>query len=110
MSMEGNNTRPANAARGEASITLDGRTCVLRPSFEALVAAEEELGSLFALVERASSGALTIAEMAGLIWHCLPPDHRPDRAAVGQAVIGMGLVEAARPIRTILAQVLKGGA
>jgi hypothetical protein len=34
-------------------LLVDGSTVVLRPSFEALVAAEEELGPLFALVERA---------------------------------------------------------
>ena len=40
----------ANAARGEAAIVVDGESLVLRPSFAALVAAEEELGPLFAFV------------------------------------------------------------
>ena len=101
-------TQPANPIRGEASIALAGRQYILRPSFAALVAAEEELGSLFAMVERASNGVLTGAEMSALIWHCLPSDARPEREQVGEAMMAMGLVEASKPVRAIFAQVLKG--
>ena len=94
--------------RGEASIALAGRQYILRPSFAALVAAEDELGSLFAMVERASSGALTVAEMAALVWHCLPTDARPKRELVGEALMSMGLVQASNPVRAIFTQVLKG--
>jgi hypothetical protein len=97
-----------NPLRGECSLTVGGAAFVLRPSFEQLVLAEAELGSLFALVERAAQGALTIAEMTALLWHCLPADGRPDRAAVGQAVLAMGLVAATQPVRAVLAQVLQG--
>lgn len=103
-------SRPANALRGEANFTIAGKAYVLRPSFENLIAAEEELGSLFALVERASSGALALAEMAALIWHCLPGEERPDRESVGRAVLASGLVKATVPVRAILAQVLQGEA
>jgi hypothetical protein len=48
----------ANPYRGEASLDVAGEKLVLRPTFGALVAAEEELGSLFELVERAAAGAL----------------------------------------------------
>ncbi|MCR9180014.1 MAG: gene transfer agent family protein [Erythrobacteraceae bacterium] len=98
----------ANALRGEAALVIAGVDHVLRPSFENLVLAEAELGSLFGLVERASQGALTLADIAALLWHCLPADNRPDRGVVGQAVVGMGLVAATRPVRAILAQVLQG--
>jgi len=98
----------ANPHRGETSIVIGGRSYVLRPSFEALVAAEEELGSLFALVERASEGQLSIAQMAALVWHCLPAAERPERRTVGDALLEMGLIKATQPVRTILAQVLKG--
>lgn len=103
-------SRPPNALRGETSITVEGRELILRPSFENLVAAEEELGSLFALVERASGGELTLKEIAALLWHCLPVDQRPDRSALGSAVLAMGLVQATAPVRAILAEVLKGEA
>jgi hypothetical protein len=98
----------ANALRGEAGLVIAGVDHVLRPSFENLVLAEAELGSLFGLVERASQGALTLADIAALLWHCLPADNRPDRGVVGQAVVSMGLVAATRPVRAILAQVLQG--
>ena len=100
----------ANPLRGECTLAVGGVTYVLRPSFEKLVLAEAELGSLFALVERAASGALTLTEMAALLWHCLPDEGRPERIAVGQAVLGMGLVDATQPVRAVLAQVLQGEA
>ncbi len=98
----------ANALRGEAELIIDRQSYILRPTFEALVAAEEELGSLFSLVERASQGALSITEITALLWHCLPSNTRPSREALGRCVIAMGLLEATKPIRKILAQVLKG--
>lgn len=103
-------TRGANPLRGEGTLTVAGVTHVLRPTFENLVLAEAELGSLFALVERAAAGALTLTEMTALLWHCLPGENRPDRIAVGQAVLAMGLVGATAPVRTVLAQVLQGEA
>ena len=103
-------TRPANPARGETELTVGDQTHILRPSFEALVAAEQEIGSLFALVERASEGVLTLAEITALLWHCLPVDDRPPRDEVGKAVLALGLVAATRPVRSILAQVLQGQA
>jgi hypothetical protein len=99
-----------NPLRGESKLAVSGVSYVLRPSFENLVLAEAELGSLFALVERAAGGALTLTEMTALLWHCLPSDNRPERVAVGQAVLAMGLVGATAPVRAVLAQVLQGEA
>jgi hypothetical protein len=101
-------TRPPNTLRGEASLRIGDRDWLLRPSFENLVAAEEELGSLFALVERASSGSLSLSEITALLWHCLPADDRPAREQVGATIMAMGLVQATAPVRAILAQVLQG--
>ncbi len=103
-------TRAANPLRGEGEFTVQGRRLLLRPSFENLIAAEEELGSLFALVERASDGGITLAEITGLLWHCTDSNPRPDREAIGKAVLEMGLVGATKPVRAILAQVLQGQA
>ncbi len=61
----------ANPVRGEAALRVGGAELVVRPSFQALVAAEGELGPLFELVERAGEGKLSLAEAAALIWHCL---------------------------------------
>ncbi len=100
---------PANPARGEASLTLGGERLVVRPSFAALVAAEEELGPLFALVERAAAGALTLAEMVALFWHCLR--ERPEgltRERLGEAMVEGGLVAATPLLKLLIGQILKG--
>lgn len=101
-------SRPANALRGEAAIIILGRARLLRPSFAALVAAEEELGPLFALVERAGRGELRLAEMAALFWHCLAEQDGVSREQMGEAVLAIGLAEAAKPLRVLLGQILQG--
>ena len=98
----------ANALRGEAELVIGGVAHVLRPSFSALVEAEEELGGLFALVERAGAGQLRLAEMAALFWHCLTERDGVTRETVGEAVITAGLAAASKPLRSLLAQILQG--
>jgi hypothetical protein len=97
-----------NPLRGEAAIDIDGRERVLRPTFAALVAAEEELGSLFALVERAGEGRLRLAELASLFWHCLAERDGVTRDEVGEAVAALGLAAASKPLRVLLRQILQG--
>ena len=102
-------TAAANAARGEAALRVAGEPLVLRPSFAALVAAEEELGPLFALVERAAAGRLSLAEMVALFWHCRhdAPD-RLTREALGDAVVAVGVAAATPVLKVLLRQVLAG--
>ena len=100
--------RPANPLRGEAAIAISGRDHVLRPTLAALVAAEEELGSLFALVERAGEGRLRLAELAALFWHCLTDRDGVTREQVGEAVAAQGLAASAKPLRALLQQILQG--
>jgi len=98
-----------NPARGEAALTVAGETLTLRPSFAALVAAEGELGPLFALVERAAEGGLALHEMVALFWHCLA--ERPEgltRARLGEAVAAGGLARATPVLRVLLCQILQG--
>ncbi|AUW59211.1 hypothetical protein C1T17_15060 [Sphingobium sp. SCG-1] len=100
----------ANAARGEALLRVGEASLVVRPSFAALVAAEAELGPLFALVERAAAGELRLSEMAGLFWHCL--EARPEgltRDDLGEAVVAGGMAAAMPVLRCVLRQVLAGG-
>lgn len=103
-------SKPANILRGEASIQIGGRPHLLRPSFAALVAAEDELGPLFALVERAGQGELRLAEMAALFWHCLAERGAITREQVGEAVLALGLAEASKPLRVLLGEILRGRA
>jgi hypothetical protein len=98
-----------NPARGEAAVTVAGETLTLRPSFEALVAAEEELGSLFALVERAAAGGLKLGEIVGLFWHCLAATPEGlTRERLGAAIAEQGLAKATPVLRVLLGQILQG--
>lgn len=99
---------PANPHRGEASLAVAGMDRKLRPSFAALVAAEEELGPLFALVERAGSGQLRLGEMAALFWHCLAATEGLTREQLGEAVAELGLAACAKPLRALFGQILQG--
>lgn len=99
----------ANPVRGEAAILVAGEALTLRPSFAALVAAEEELGPLFALVERAAEGRLKLAEIAALFWHCVaerPADCTRER--IGAAVAEAGLARATPALKALLTQILQG--
>ena len=103
-------TRGPNQARGEAALDIAGRPHLLRPTFAALVAAEEELGPLFALVERAGGGQLRLAELAALFWHCLAEREGLGREAIGEAEMHAGLAGCAGPLRALLGQNLQGRA
>lgn len=95
--------------RGEAELRVGEKMYVLRPSFAALVAAEAELGPLFALVERAADARLGLGELATLFWHCV--QDRPEtltRDAVGEAVIAQGLAAVTPALRVLLGQILQG--
>ena len=102
--------RSANTYRGEATLIVAGAPRLLRPSFAALVAAEDELGPLFALVERAGAGQFRLAEMAALFWHCLASRDDLTRDDVGSAVLQQGLAQASKPLRVLLGQILQGEA
>lgn len=99
----------ANPHRGEASLRVGGETLLLRPSFSALVAAEQELGPLFELVERASEGKLALAEIAALFDHLSAG--RPaaiTRDRIGEAIVETGLSGISPALRLVLGQILKG--
>lgn len=102
-------TATANPHRGETSLEVGGAERLLRPSFAALVAAEEELGPLFALVERAGAGELKLSEMAALFWHCLADRDGVSREDLGEAIARLGLAACVKPLRVLLGQVLQGG-
>ena len=99
----------ANPARGECALRIDGCDLVLRPSFAALVAAEGELGPLFALVERAAEGRLSLGELVALLWHCLRDlPEGMTRERLGEAVVQLGLAKVTPVLRVLLGQILAG--
>ena len=98
----------ANPVRGEAALPVDGARLLIRPTFARLVAAEGELGPLFALVERAADGRLTLAETAGLLWHCLDEPDGVTREQVGEVIATLGLARTAPVLKCVLQQILAG--
>jgi hypothetical protein len=100
----------ANPYRGEASLAVGGETLVIRPSFGALVATEQELGPLFGLVDRAADGKLGIGEVAALFDH-LSREGRPasiDRTRIGEAIVEQGLAGISPTLKQVLGQILQG--
>ena len=102
-------SRSPNPYRGEASLQVAGETLIMRPSFGALVAAEEELGSLFGLVERASEGKLALSEIAALFDHLSRERSKAiTRERIGEAIVEKGLAGVTPVLRLILGQILQG--
>lgn len=97
----------ANPARGEVALLVDGQALVVRPSFAALVAFEEEAGSLLGFVERVGAGELRLAEVAALFWHCLA-DRSVSRERVGAAIVEGGLAAMTPKVSAIVRQILQG--
>lgn len=79
----------------------------LRPTFTALVAVEAELGPLFAIVERAAEGRLSLTEMVALFWHCRTQDDLR-REVFADAIVAGGLSAATPALRIVLSQILQG--
>lgn len=98
----------ANPMRGEAALEIGGETLRLRASFAALVAAEQELGPLFELVERAADGKLSLGDLVALFWHCLVDRDAMTREAFGEAVIAVGLAKVTPALKAMLQQILAG--
>lgn len=102
-------SEPANRLRGEAELMIERERIVLRPTFAALVAAEEELGSLFDLVERAAGGRLLLAEIVTLFWHVVRD--RPEsltRETLGEGMMALGLAGVTPALKILLRQILSG--
>ena len=101
-------TGAANRARGEAILSTKNAAFMLRPSFAALVAAEEELGPLFEMVERAASGSLKLSEIVALFWHCLAAQEAISRDDFSDAVAEAGLAATTPALKILLGQILGG--
>lgn len=103
--------RTANPYRGEISLELAGQRHVLRPSFEALVAIEQERGSLLAMIERASAGTLMLDDIVTVLWACMRAGGSDyDKAMVGRRVVETGIAAATPAFRDLLTMALTGQA
>lgn len=98
----------ANPVRGEVALPLSSGTRILRPTFAALVAAEGEIGSLLAVLDRAGAGDLRLGDLGPLFWHAL--DGRPetgDRAAFEAELLEMGMAALMEPYRQLLRAIFR---
>jgi hypothetical protein len=90
-------------------LNVGNQLIAFRPSYAALVAAEADIGSLFALVECASSGRLKMHDMIALLWHC-----RVDTPATltfdafGALCLEAGLSQITPVFRQLIEQALGG--
>ncbi len=100
---------PANVLRGEVPLRLCSSTLALRPTFSALVAAEAEIGSLLALLDRAGSGDVRLGDVGPLFWHSLK-DGGPelDRQAFEAKLLDAGISRLLSPYRQLLAAIFGG--
>ena len=81
--------KTANSARGEVALLLGEEDYILRPSFDALVAAESEIGSLFDFVDRAAMGQAKIVEVVALFWHCFVNIKDMERDQFSEYLVGI---------------------
>ena len=91
------------------SITIDEVSYELRPTFAAMVSAEEELGPIFSVVERAGAGKLKLSETTALFWHCIADKKSMTREMFGEGLAHLGLAACAVPLKKLLGEILQGG-
>ena len=89
------------------ALTHGAMTLRFHPSYAALIAAEAELGSLFALVESAAEGRLKLADMIALLWHCRCDDALT-RDGMGALAVDIGLARITPLFRQLIEQALGG--
>ena len=101
-----NSTKAANSIRGEAQIAVGNICYILRPTFGALAAAEDEIGSLFDFVDRAAAGKAKLCEIIALFWHCETTDVM--RNVFADDMMRVGMVGMTPTLKIILRQILQG--
>jgi hypothetical protein len=109
----------ANRLRGEIEITLDGADYVLRPSYEAITAIEDQTGkALLELAVAADDGKMGLREMAVVVTECVRAygraEGRGDLAAwkadrVAELIYDAGVIAARPRVSLLLAMALTGG-
>lgn len=99
----------ANPMRGEVELKLGEKAFLLRPTFEALVRIEQELGSLFSIVERATTGNVTLKDIVTVIWSCAEAGGSDlEREEFGRLIAESGVAQATSAFRSILTIALAG--
>jgi len=91
----------------EVKIILDGKSYVMRSTFEALSRIERELGSgVMSLAKKIADGALTLEELATIIGHAIESDLSPD--AIRAAILGSGVTHATQAVTGMFVRIFRG--
>jgi hypothetical protein len=94
-----------NFLRGEATLGAYH----FRPGYAALVAAEAEIGSLFALLERTGDNSVTLSDMMALLWHCLRDAPATlTRAQFDEDIFARGIAQITPVYRCLIEAALTG--
>ncbi len=93
-----------NHMRGEIQL----QDWILRPSFENLVAAEAEIGSLFKLIEAAGENKLLLNHMMALLWHCIDNRGALTRTEFELQMMHAGIAQLTPAFRRLLEMILAG--
>ncbi|MFQ3594895.1 MAG: GTA-gp10 family protein [Sphingomonadaceae bacterium] len=97
--------------RGEVMLEAGTLRLPLRPTFAALVAAEQEVGSLVLLMRRVADGDVRLADAGPLLWHCAVAsgEVRVGRDAFEAKLAEAGVQALLPAYRGLLARIFAGG-
>ncbi|MEM8799694.1 MAG: gene transfer agent family protein [Pseudomonadota bacterium] len=96
----------ANPHRGEVELRLSIGLFRLRPSFERLVAAEAEVGSIISLLDAAAKGEVRLGVMAPFLWAIADPKPECTRECFLAAVAGQGITASCAAFVDVMAGLL----
>jgi len=97
-----------NPWRGEVEIVLDGKPYVLRPTFAALSAMEQQFGmGLVALAGKLAAAGITLEELAVIITVCAL-ETLPQPSCLKDALVRGGLASVVQAVGQMFAAVFGG--
>mgnify|MGYP000853898188 FL=1 len=109
----------ANAHRGETEIALGGTTYVLRPTFEALVEIERQVGKpVLALINESQAQGLPLDVLAVVVTECLRAHGREtgdrsmqhfNKPRIADLIYQEGLVRVLPAVMAVLVAAVVGG-
>ncbi len=98
-----------NRARGEVALVLGNTTYTLIPSYANLVAAEHSVGPLFAVIDAAGSGRLSLQSLVTVLWCCVEPKAATlFQDVFCEACMKAGLAQLTPVFRVLMEQALGG--
>lgn len=102
----------ANKQRGEATISLGGKTYVMAATYKAICAIEASTGhGLIALTARVGQANVRTSELAAIIYHAIDAEaYGLSADEIGGLILSDGLADVMAAIVDFLGVALSGGA